>query len=145
MASTAHAYGGAVVAALSGQLDYLGGTVKASIMTNAYTPDAINHRWWSQVSADEIADSGYAPLTLAGKAIAWVDAAGAMVLSCDDWTWAPFTMAAASRYMVVWVDTGTPTTSPLLCYLDWTGTFQAAGTSVVVTFVDYGLLDFMVP
>jgi hypothetical protein len=52
------------------QLDYLNGSMKAALLLNTYVPDLENDKVWDDISAHEIEDEDYTPLTLASKTIA---------------------------------------------------------------------------
>lgn len=103
--------------------DLVGATLKAALVTSAYTPDATNagHALWSEVSANEIAaGNGYTAggLTLTGVTVT--------ANSTDGWkiTWADPTWTASGgnipawRYLVVYVSGALwGKTNPLVGYV----------------------------
>jgi len=49
--------------------DFLGQTIQAALLDDAYTPDPVNDTVWSDISGQEIGDTDYARQTLANKTI----------------------------------------------------------------------------
>jgi hypothetical protein len=94
--------------------------VKAMLVKSAYTPDRATHDFIDDVSTHEISGTGY---TAGGKALTGkaVTVSGTkVILDADDlsWTGATFSGANAVRYVVLYHDTGTPSTSRILGIVD---------------------------
>lgn len=104
----------------SPSIDHATDTLKVALMANTYTPDLSADEFWSDISADEIASgSGYTTggMALASKAVG-IDASGFAYLAADNQSWPSFTHSGI-RYAVLYKDTGTPATSPLMTLIDF--------------------------
>ena len=120
MAVTATWYGQGLAHVLRGDVDLPADTIKVALVTSAYTPNIDTHDYWDDVSANEAAGTGYTAggATLANKTVTY-DAANnrAIFDNTVDTVWSTATVTA--RYAVIYKDTGTPGTSPLLGYVDF--------------------------
>jgi hypothetical protein len=91
-----------------------------ALTTSAYTPAQDTHNFFDDVT-NEITGTGYTAggVTLAGKTTAYDATSNETRLDANDasWTTASFT----ARRAVVYKDTGTASTSPLLGYVDFGG------------------------
>lgn len=83
-------------------------TIKAALLSSAYTPDLVNHEWWSDVSADLLGTAQ----ALASKTYAQG------VLDAADVTFAAVASGATAKFVVLYKDTGVAGTSPLLALID---------------------------
>lgn len=93
-------------------------TLKVALVTSTYTP-AVTHNFFSDIT-NEVTGTGY---TAGGAALASVtvtqdDVNNRGVLDAADVTWASSTITA--RGAVLYKDTGTASTSPLIAYFDFT-------------------------
>lgn len=61
-------YGSAKLALLNGGLDLATNAIACALLGSGYTPSAA-HDTWSDVSANEIADAGYAEKVLSGQTV----------------------------------------------------------------------------
>ncbi len=103
-------------------IDFDTDTIKVALLTNVYAPDATSDEFWSDISANEVSGNGY---TAGGEALTaktvTVNGTGVVTFDAADVVWfegaAGFTNA---RYPVFYKDTGTPATSPLFVYHDFT-------------------------
>ena len=142
MTVTAHAYGQVNVSLAAGSINYLSNTVKAMLLTSAYTPDRDAHRWKSDLT-NEAVGTGYTAggQTLTSKTVTYANGSHTTTWDAADLAWPTTTITA--RYVVFYVDTGTATTSPLISYVDlgvdvtsnggtWTGTLPTAGVAQFV-------------
>lgn len=102
-----------------GNVDWENDTIKVMLLTNAYTPDADNDDFVNDVSANEVSGTGYTAggKTLSNKTVTQDNTNDRGVMNADDVSWANSTITA--RYAVVYKDTGTDTTSPLLGVFDF--------------------------
>jgi len=94
-------------------------TIKVALLANTYTPDIDAHTFFSDVSADEISGTGYTAggETLANATVTQDNTNDRAAFDADDVVWANATVTA--RYAVIYKDTGTPSTSPLIAYIDF--------------------------
>ena len=104
----------------NGNIDWVNDTIKV-MLVNGYTPDQDAHNFIDDVSGDEISGTGY---TAGGKALAnktntQDNTNNRAKLDADDVVWTNSTLTADGA--VYYKDTGTPSTSPVLKYLDFGG------------------------
>jgi hypothetical protein len=98
-------------------IDYLTDTIKVSLHTASYTPNAATHDFYNDVTNELGSGNGY---TTGGEALAskTVGSVALGTIDAADVTWT-FTASKTFRYAVVYKDTGTASTSPLICYVDF--------------------------
>lgn len=95
---------------LKGQISYLTDTIKAALVDGTYVPDLSTHQYWSSVVGDVVGT----PQALANKT------AVAGVADADPTTFSSV-VGSVVEYVVIYKDTGSNATSPLIALLD-TGT-----------------------
>ena len=96
-------------------------TVKVALVTSTYVPDTALHQFFSDVSANEVSGTNY---TAGGNEAATktvtVASGTVTVDAADPATWAQSaTGFSNARYAILYKDTGTTTTSPLIAYHDF--------------------------
>ena len=136
MAVTALVYGkameGLVSATAARRVDWVGDTIKVMLCTSSYTPDQDAHDFKDDIT-NEVTGTGYTAggVTLASKTLTYTGASNKEVLDAADASWTTATFTA--RYAVIYKDTGTAGTSPVLAYVDF-GADQTvtAGTFTIV-------------
>jgi hypothetical protein len=121
MAATTTWYGAAFVHAFNGALDWDTDTIKIALTTSGYTPNQDTHEFFNQVT-NEVTGTGYTAggatlidknaMTLAG---AWNAGTNKFKIDAGNVTWNSSTITA--RYAVIYKDTGTAGTSPLIAYI----------------------------
>ncbi len=122
MAVSALMYGkameGLVSATAARRVDWVGDTIKVMLCTASYTPDQDAHDFKDDIT-NEITGTGYTAggATLASKTITYTGASNREVLDAADVAWTTATFTA--RYAVVYKDTGSAATSPVLCVIDF--------------------------
>jgi hypothetical protein len=123
-------------------VNYLTGTVKLPLVTNAYTPDIDAHDFWNDASGSEVATgNGYntGGETLASKTITYDTASDQVRWDCADVTWT-FTASKTWRHAPIYIDTaGASTTDPLYAALTWDSD-QSLSTAYTLVFDAAGLL-----
>lgn len=114
MATTAKVYGKTALMAFNKEIDWVGDDVKVMLLSSAYTPDVNNHVHISDVKNHEISSANYKAggKSLTGEATSYSN--GVVSLKANDITWSNTNITC--RYAIVYVDTGNPSTSPLICY-----------------------------
>lgn len=104
---------------LDGTIDLVNDTIKMMIVTSSYTPNVDSHNFIDDVSTNEVSASGtYSAggVTLASKTTTQDDTDNEGVFDFTDPS--VTTATITGRYVVFYKDTGTPGTSPLICYDD---------------------------
>ncbi len=105
-------------ALMDGGLDLANNTIKVMLVTSSYTPDADAHEFKDDVT-NEVSGTGYTAggVTLANGAVTQDNTDDEGVFDADDVVWTNSTITA--RAAVIYKDTGTASTSPLVCYIDF--------------------------
>jgi len=101
---------------LKANIDLESDTIKVAFMDPSYTPDVDSEHYYSDISAN-IA-SGSTDQTLASKTVTVDDTNNRAEFDAADLSIANETITGGTDMMVVYKDTGTPSTSPLICYID---------------------------
>jgi hypothetical protein len=114
-------------------------TIKVMLTTSAYVPDQDNHAFINQVTS-EVVGAGYVAggSALANKTVTQDNTNDKGVFDADDVTWANSTITA--RYAVVYKDTGTPATAPLICVFDFGSDKISTGGPFTITWAAAGIL-----
>lgn len=113
------------------QVQYLADTIKVMLTDVGYVPDQDAHEFISDVTNEITNTSGSAYVAggqaLSSKTLTYDTSTNEVRLDAADpqWTSASFSLYRA----VVYKDTGTPTTSPLMGYVDF-GSVQTVGNGI---------------
>lgn len=115
------------------QLNWTTDTIKVALVTSTYSPnqDTDNYANLAGFTANELTGGGYARATLGTKTLTYDGPTNTIRFKAADASFGPgFT--GTFRYAVVFKDTGTAATSPLMGYIDF-GADQsiAAGTFTI--------------
>ena len=99
------------------RIDWINDTIKAAII-NAL-PNQDTAQWWSDLSATEVSGTGYTAggKVLTSKTLTYTASTNTTALGAADLTWSTVTFSNG-RWVVLYKDTGTSTTSPLMGFLD---------------------------
>jgi hypothetical protein len=117
---------------LSGAVDLDADTIKVLLVTSAYTPNIDTHEFASDITNELALTGNYVRKTLGSVAVA-IDTAGDFVyLDAADVVWTALTPSAPFRKAIVYKDTGSDATSPLMFYIDF-GEDQPAGSDFTIT------------
>ncbi len=130
-------------ALLSGEIDLVDDTIKAALVDSNYSPDQDNEQYFDEIS-DEISGTGYTAggQALRGKTLLKDSTLKRVDFNATHLTWVTATISAAHG-VVLYKDTGTAATSPLLCYLDLEADYGSTGEDFTVEWPDVGI--FSVP
>lgn len=129
MAVTSTVYLRALRRFAEGNVNWETDTIKLALLSSSYTPDLDNHDYFNDVSAYEISGSGYTAggATLANRSFTVDTANDRVYLNADNVSWASATFTA--RYAVVYKDTGTASTSPILVLIDFGQDYSVSGAT----------------
>lgn len=143
MAITAYTYGLVYTSAFSGEINVSTGTFKVLLTTSAYTPNQDTHRYKSSVT-NEVTGTNYTAggATLAGVAIAYNTGTNVFNLDANDVVWANSTITA--RRAVVYRDSGTAATSPLIMWVDFGQDIVSTNSNFSITWDVGGLINVVV-
>lgn len=144
MAVTAFWYGNAFVAMAKGEVNFTDGNVKVALFTNAYTPNQDTHDYYNDLSGEVAAGGGYAAggAALGTPTVSYDQPSNTIKFDGADVTWAASTITA--RYAVVYYNTGTAATSPLLCYVDFGADFSSSGGNFTIQWNSGGIATVVV-
>ncbi len=111
---------------LDGSIDWDSDTINIMLVTDVYTPDIDTHLFIDDVS-NEITGTGYTAggAVLANASIAIDTTNDLAKYDGDDVIWASSTITAYGA--VIYKDTGTPSTSPLVAYIDFGADKSSSG------------------
>lgn len=139
MTVTAKVYGLAQQSLANKEIDFDTDTVKVMLCTSTYTPNQDTHRYKSDIT-NEVTGTGYTAggATLASKTVTYTSGTNTLALDAADPSWASSTITA--RYAVFYVDTGTSSTSPLICYADFGADVSSTANTFTLTLDASGLV-----
>lgn len=111
---------------LTGGVNWTSDTIKIALVSSSYTPDTANDQYWSTVNTYLVNSAQTLASTTATAGVA--DAA--------DVTFSAVSSGSTVKYLVIYKDTGTASTSPLIALIDsYTGLpFSTSGSDVTVVF-----------
>lgn len=127
---------------IDNDVDFAADTIKCSLHTG-YTPNIDSHDNWDDVSATEYGTgSGYTAggVTLGSKTVTVDTANDQADVDAADIVWTglgPLTPATPG-HAIFWKDTGTPSTSALICYMEL-GTTATNGSNYTIALNAGGL------
>jgi hypothetical protein len=125
VAVTAKWYGEALLGQYSStaarRVDWDADTIKCSLHTSSYSPNQDTHNFYDDLTNEVANGNGYATggVALTTSAPAYDATSNTLRLDASDAQWTSATFTA--RYAVVYKDTGSAATSPLLGYVDFGG------------------------
>lgn len=128
---------------LNGGLDLDTDTIKVSLHTTSYSPNADSDDFWDDATNEVSSSGSYTAgiaggITLASKAVTQDNTDDEGVFDAADITVTSFT--GTFRWIVLRKDTGTASTSPLICAIDTTSTTVTGGT-LTITWSSEGILN----
>jgi len=103
---------------VAGTIDWDADTIKCALLTG-HTPNIDTHDFWDDVSGDEESGTGYTAggETLTSKTNTEDTTNDQADVDAADVTWSGLDVGTPS-HAVIYKDTGTPSTSPLICYVE---------------------------
>lgn len=131
----ANATGG--TASASTPIDFLSDTIKVALTTSTYSPNQDTHQWFSDVTNEVANGNGYTSggTTLASKTVTYTGATNKTVWDAADPSWTATGSGFTARYAVVYKDSGTSSTSPLIGYLNFgSDSVLVSGDTLTVAF-----------
>lgn len=116
-------------------------TLKLMLLTSSYTPDRDAHDFIDDCSANEVSGAGYTAggATLSGQSVTQDNTDDEGVFDANDVSWSTATITA--RYAVLYRDTGTPATSPVIAVWDFSTDKSSSGGTFQITWNAEGVLN----
>lgn len=132
-------YNGTKEALLNGNFDFGSDDLKVVLVTDGYTPDIDADEFLDDISS-EVSGTGYSSggKSLANVSVGRDDANDRAYLDADNLTWPLATFTA--RAAVVYQNTGTPSTSRLLAYVDFDEDKISSGQDFTIEWHANGIL-----
>lgn len=142
MAVTCKLYGNAISKAFNGEIDWDTNTIRVMLCTSSYTPDQDAHEYKDDIT-NEITGTGYTAkgAALASKTNTYTAATNTVKLDAADVSWSSSTITA--RYAIVYRDTGTNSTSPLIGYVDFGENVSSYQGTFTITWNASGVASFV--
>ena len=127
-------------AVVSTAIDLEQDTIKLSLHSSSYTPDIDADEFYddvdNEVSASGTYSAGGATLTVASSTD---DTDDEGVFDATDVSFTSATITA--RYAIIYKSTGTASTSPLVCYIDFGSDQTSTAGTFAITFNSEGILN----
>jgi len=127
---------------MNGSIDLDTDDINVSLHTSSYTPDIDTDEFYSDITASEVtSENGYTTKgqSLASKTVSTDTTDDEGVFDAADVTWSSSTITA--RYAVIWKNTGTNTTSPLIAYVDFAADKTSDNGDFSVQWSSEGILN----
>jgi len=125
---------------MNGNIDLDSDTIKVALVTSAYTPNQDTHEDFADVT-NQVTGGGYTAggQTIANTTVTTDNTDNEGVFNGDDVTWTASTITA--RGAVIYKDTGTPATSWLIGYLDFTSNRSSSSGDFTIQWSAEGILN----
>lgn len=123
----------------SGAIDLDTDTIKVALVTSTYSPNVDTHTKFSDIT-NEVTGTGYTAggVTLGTVTVSQDNTNNRGVFDAADVSWASSSITA--RGAVVYKSTGTASTSPLICYVDFTTDKTSSSGTFTITWSADGIL-----
>lgn len=138
--ATGKLYASYVAKANNGEINFSSGAIKAVHLKNTYTPAQATHDYYDDVNAHVVTGTN---ITAGGQAVASKTVTLVSLTQQFDAADTTFTNITTNsphiRYTVVYLDTGTASTSPLIGYIDWGSDLPVVGGDFTVRWAATGI------
>jgi len=126
---------------MNGSIDLDTDTIKVALVTSTYSPNIDTHDRFDDITNQVANGNGYTTggATLAGVTVTVDNTDDEGVFDANDVTWSSSTITA--RGAVIYKDTGTASTSPLICYVDFGSDFSSASGNFTITWNAEGIIN----
>ena len=137
--ATFYTYAKFIQSIMDEEIDWEADTIKLALTTSSYTPDQDTHDYFDDVT-NEVSGTGYTAggATLTSKTIANTE--NVTKVDAADVTWSSSTITA--RICVLYMDTGTASTSPLIGYCNFGEDKSSENGNFTVQFDSDGIFTF---
>lgn len=121
-------------------IDWVSDTIKLALLASSYTPDQDAHDFFDDVSGHEVSGTGYTAggQTIANRAVVYDGGTNQVQRKGDPVEWDPSTITA--RYAVVYKDTGTASTSPLIMLVNFESDQSSSGGPFTVSWSPFDII-----
>lgn len=142
--ATGYLYNSFKANAFSPLVDFANDTLKVALCDDTYTPNIDTDDFYDDISASELATGGgytHGGATLSGKTVTLDTTNNKQIFDCNDPTWTADGTGFTARYAVLYKDTGTEGTSPLIAYWDFGGNQNPISIAFTLIVNVAGLID----
>jgi hypothetical protein len=125
---------------MNGGIDLDTDTLKVALVTSTYAPNIDTHTKFSDIT-NEVTGTGYTAggATLASPTVTMDTTLDKGVFDAADVSWSNSTITA--RGAVIYKSTGTPTTSPLIAYIDFVSDKVSTAGTFTITWGAGGIIN----
>jgi hypothetical protein len=122
----------------SAPINWSSDTIKVALATSSYTPNQDTHDFFNDVT-NEVTGTGYTAggATLGSKTATYTTGTNTCAFDAADTSWTTSTVTA--RFAIVYKSTGTASTSPLICYVDFGADVVSSGGTFAITWDSAGI------
>jgi hypothetical protein len=115
-------------------------TIKVALLNSSHSDDPDTLEYFDDVSTNEISGTGYTAggKTLSSKSVSQDNTNNLAKFDAADVEWDPLT-ASNIRYACVYKYTGTNSTSPILCIIDFGSAYSPSGGLFKIIWGDNGI------
>jgi len=102
-------------------IDFNSDTIKVMLVTSSYTPSASTHDYIDDANTNEVSGTNYTAGGATIGSLSCTESGGTVTFDGADVTWSQSGAGFSNaRYAIIYKDTGTPATSPVFGYIDFT-------------------------
>lgn len=137
--ATTKTYGSLITKAFNKEVDWDTDTIKVALVSSSYTPNQDSHDYWDDVSSYEVTGTGYTAggATLGSKTVGYTSGTNVTKFDAADVSWTSSTITA--RYAVVYLSTGSSSTSVLIAYVDFGSDQSSSSGTFSITWSASGI------
>jgi hypothetical protein len=143
MAITGKLYTKLYLSAFNKELDLLADDIKVALCTSSYTPSQTTHDYFDDIT-NEVSSSGTG-YTSGGATLGTkthVASSTTVTFDSADVTWTTSTITA--RYAIIYLSTGTASTSPLIGYIDFGADISSSSSDLTIAWNASGIFTVTV-
>lgn len=143
MPVSANLYGSFPAKLANAEVDWDTHTIKVALTTSTYVPNQDTHDYFDDVT-NQVTGAGYTAggATLASKTVTYTSGTNLTTFDAADVTWSTSTITA--RYAVIYRDTGTAATSPLIGYVNFDADVVSSGGDFTIQWNASGIFTISV-
>lgn len=143
MATTTTFYNSYKKALFDKSIDHVNDTIKMALVTSSYTPNYDSHDFFDDVTSEVSASGTYSAggISLSSKTTTQDNTDNEGVFDAADPSVTSATITA--RGAVIYKSTGTASTSPLICYIDFGENKTSASGTFGVTLNSEGIINIV--
>jgi hypothetical protein len=126
---------------MNGDIDLDTDTIKVMLLSSSHTPAGDSDEFIDDVSSNEVTGTGYTAggATLSNKSVTVDNTDDEGVFDADDTSWSTSTITA--HYAIIYKDTGTPSSSPIIAEIDFGADKISSGGTFSIQWNSEGILN----